>query len=282
MSRSVIVTGASTGIGRATALHLDGRGWTVFAGVRRREDGQALADRSSQRLEPVILDVTKERAIERVAAEIDESVGEEGLTGLVNNAGVFIGGPLELLPLEDFRGALEVNLTGQIAVTQAMLPALRRARGRIVFITSIGGRIAAPFGAPYHASKWGLEAVAESLQGELAPFGVQVSTVEPATVTTEIWRKGQEYGNEARERMGEEGERLYGRAVDAMFAVAREADERGIPPERVARVIERALTTSRPRARYLVGREARVMVAVRNLVGPRRWSRLARRQMRLP
>jgi NAD(P)-dependent dehydrogenase (short-subunit alcohol dehydrogenase family) len=282
MSPSVLVTGSSTGIGRATALHLDRAGWKVFAGVRRREDGQALAEQSSDRLEPVLLDVTKEREIGRAAGEIDEAVGKPGLSGLVNNAGVFVGGPLEYVPLDDLRYELEVNLVGQVAVTQALLPALRRARGRILFITSVGGRITSPFGAPYHASKWGLEAIAECLRGEVEPFGVEVATIEPGTIDTEIWRKGGEYGDELRDRLGEEGERLYGPAVDAFAEAALAAGRRGISPDRVAQAIEKALTTSRPRARYLVGADARAAVVAHNLVGPRRWHKLVRRRMKLP
>jgi NAD(P)-dependent dehydrogenase (short-subunit alcohol dehydrogenase family) len=282
MSPSVLVTGSSTGIGRATAIHLDRTGWRVFAGVRRREDGRALAQETSDRFEPMILDVTKEREVRRAAAEIEEAVGKSGLDGLVNNAGVFVGGPLEYVPLDDLRYELEVNLVGQVAVTQALLPALRRAKGRILFITSVGGRITTPFGAPYHASKWGLEATAECLRGELAPQGVEVATIEPGSIDTEIWRKGTEYGEEMREHLGEEGERLYGRAVDAFAAAAEAEGRRGIPPQKVAEAIEKALTTPKPRARYLVGTDARAAVVAHNVLGPRRWSQVVRRRMKLP
>jgi NAD(P)-dependent dehydrogenase (short-subunit alcohol dehydrogenase family) len=279
---AVLVTGASTGIGRACALHLDARGYTVFAGVRDREAGRALAAEGSERLEPMLVDVTRPSEIERAAAEVAEATGGRGLGGLVNNAGVFVGGPLEYLPLDELRRQLEVNLVGQVAVTQAVLPLLRRARGRILFMTSVGGRTATPFGAPYHASKWGLEAVAEAWRGELAPFGIDVCTVEPGSVATEIWRKGTEQVHGVHEWLGEEGEALYGPAVDAMAGAARKTGERGVPPQRVAEVVETALTARRPRARYLVGADARGMVTARNVLGPRRYGRLVRRLMRLP
>jgi NAD(P)-dependent dehydrogenase (short-subunit alcohol dehydrogenase family) len=151
--RTVLVTGASTGIGRATALRLDGSGWRVFAGVRKPEDGESLWEAASPRLSPVLLDVTEPDQI-AAAAERVEREAENGLDGLVNNAGVAIPGPLETVPLEDFRRQLEVNLVAYVAVTQALLPQIRKARGRVVFISSIGGRIAFPFGGPYHASKF--------------------------------------------------------------------------------------------------------------------------------
>ena len=168
--RTVLITGASTGIGRATALRLDGAGWQVFAGVRKQEDAEALRAAGSERLTPLMLDVTDGAQIAAAAARI-EAEADGGLDGLVNNAGVAIPGPLETLPLEDFRRQVEVNLTAQVAVTQAMLPAIRRAGGRIVFLSSIGGRIAFPLNGAYHAAKFGIEAVGDVFRQELRPVG---------------------------------------------------------------------------------------------------------------
>jgi NAD(P)-dependent dehydrogenase (short-subunit alcohol dehydrogenase family) len=279
---AVLVTGASTGVGRACALHLDRQGWLVFAGVRRREDGQELAAEASDRLEPLVLDITKANEVHRATEEIAMAVDGRGLTGLVNNAGLFVGGPLELLPLDELRRQLEVDLIGQVAVTQALLPLLRQARGRILFVTSVGGRITTRFAAPYHASKWGLEAVADAWRGELAPFGIEVATIEPGIVATEIRRNGAARGNAAREDLGEEGERLYGAALDAFRTASEEAGKRGIAAERVAEVVEDALVSRRPRSRYLVGGDAKAVVAARNVLGPRRFNRFTRRVMRLP
>ncbi|HET9162201.1 MAG TPA: SDR family NAD(P)-dependent oxidoreductase, partial [Solirubrobacterales bacterium] len=172
--KSVLVTGASSGIGRATALRLDRAGWRVFAGVRKEADADSLRAGASARLVPLMLDVTDAAAIAAAAEQIAAEVGEGGLGGLVNNAGVGLLGPLETLPIEDFRRTVEVNLIAQVAVTQALLPQVRAARGRIVFVSSVGGRMAMPFGSPYHAAKFGLEAVADSLRRELRPWGIAV------------------------------------------------------------------------------------------------------------
>src|SRR4051794_39187352 len=178
--RSVLVTGASTGIGRATAMRLDSSGWRVFAGVRKQDDAESLRAEGSERLVPVILDVTDPEQIaaaaERIGAESDE-----GLQGLVNNAGVAVPGPLETIPLDDLRHQLEVNLVAYVAVTQALLPQIRRAAGRVVFLSSIGGRIAFPFAGPYHASKFATEAIGDVFRQELRPWGIEVAIVEPGS-----------------------------------------------------------------------------------------------------
>ena len=174
---AVVVTGASSGIGRACALHLAALGLQVFAGVRRAEDGAALQAASSARLTPMLLDVADETSIRAATDTITAAVGEAGLAGLVNNAGIGVAGPLEFLPLAEFRTQLEVNVTGQLAVTQALLPLLRQGRGRIVNMGSIGGRIAAPFVGPYSASKFALEALTDALRMELRPWGLHVAIV---------------------------------------------------------------------------------------------------------
>src|ERR671924_841119 len=174
-SGAVVVTGASTGIGRATALLLDGRGYRVFAGVRKEADADELRRRGSDPLTPVTLDVTEADQIESARERVAEAVGKGGLVGLVNNAGVGGGGPIEFMPLDELRGTLEVNLIGQVAVTQAFIPLIRKARGTIVFIASIGGRVASPFMSPYNTSKFAVEAVGESLRHELRPWEIDVA-----------------------------------------------------------------------------------------------------------
>jgi NAD(P)-dependent dehydrogenase (short-subunit alcohol dehydrogenase family) len=272
----VVVTGSSTGIGRACALELDRRGFTVFAGVRKEADAEAVRAAGSDRLQPLILDVTESQQI-AAAAELVAEASPAGLAGLVNNAGVAIAGPVELIPIEDFRRHLEVNLIGQVAVTQALLPALRRARGRVVFLSSIGGLMANPYMAPYHASKFGIEAVGDSLRQELRQFGVQVSIVEPGSVSTPIWEKGRGTAEAIRERFTPEDDALYGEKVSRIGEVATEVGARGVPPEKVAAVIGQALTAKRPKTRYLVGADARVMVLMRRLLPDRLGDRLVSR-----
>jgi NAD(P)-dependent dehydrogenase (short-subunit alcohol dehydrogenase family) len=181
---AVVITGASTGIGRACTLLLDALGFQVFAGVRKAEDGESLRRATSARLTPVFIDVTDEQSIAAAAKSVSQEVGDAGLVELVNNAGIAIPGPLEYLTLEELRRQLEINLVGQFAVTQAFLPLLRKTRGRIVNVSSLAGKLTTPFNGAYSAAKHGMEAFSDSLRMELAPWGIHVSVVEPGTIAT--------------------------------------------------------------------------------------------------
>jgi NAD(P)-dependent dehydrogenase (short-subunit alcohol dehydrogenase family) len=250
--RTVVVTGASSGIGEACAARLAGRGWRVLAGVRRDEDADRMAALAG-RVEPVPLDVTEPVSVAAAA----ERLGDGSLAGLVNNAGIAIAMPLEFLPLDELHRQLDVNLVGQLAVTQAFLPHLRRARGRIVNVGSIAGRSALPFLGAYAASKHALEAVTDALRVELRPFGIEVAIVEPATIATPIWKKG---GERLRGLLGELPEsvtELYGRRMEAFRKAAADAERRAEAADLVAVAVEHALTAERPKTRYLVGRDAR-------------------------
>jgi NAD(P)-dependent dehydrogenase (short-subunit alcohol dehydrogenase family) len=258
---------------------MDEAGWRVFAGVRREEDAATLRDAGSERMIPVPLDVTDGGQIAAAADLVAETVGGLGLDGLVNNAGIALPSPLETLPIEDFRRQLDVNLTGQVAVTQAMLPAIRRAKGRIVFITSIGGRIAFPLTGAYHAAKFGLEAVGDVFRQELAPWDISVSIVEPGSIDTPIWERGEREADEI--GAGTAREELYGAVVERYREVLRKTAERGIPPARVAASIEHALTAARPRTRYLVGLDAKAQARAKALLPTRATDRLIARAMRL-
>jgi NAD(P)-dependent dehydrogenase (short-subunit alcohol dehydrogenase family) len=275
--RSVLITGASTGIGRATALRLDAAGWRVFAGVRKEQDAEALRAAGSPRLRPLTLDITEAGQI-AAAAELVEAESGGGLDGLVNNAGVAIPGPLETLAIEDFRRQVEVNMTAHVAVTQALLPAVRAARGRIVFISSIGGRVAFPLTGAYHAAKFGIEAVGDIFRQELRPWGISVSIVEPGSIDTPIWERGERTADQ----LGTpEREALYGKAVEGYRQVVKDTAERGIAPEKAAKAIERALTVSHPRARYLVGLEAKLAARAKLLLPTPIFDRIVARQMNL-
>lgn len=277
--RHVVVTGASTGIGRATALHLKSLGFVVHAGVRRDADADALAREAGAGLRPLLVDVTDAQQVAAAAGAVAEAAGSAGLWGLVNNAGVAVPGPLEFLPLDDWRRQLEVNLTGQVLVTQALLGQLRAARGRIVNVTSIGGLIAFPFMAAYHAAKFGLEAVTDSLRRELRPWGIHVCAVEPGSVATKIWERGQETSERVRAGLPAQADQLYGTALDSYEAVARQTGERGIDPIEVARVIEHALTARRPRTRYLVGRDAKLQARLAKVLPDRVLDSIIAREM---
>ncbi len=276
--RSVLITGASTGIGRASALRMDAAGWRVFAGVRREEDAAALREAGSERLTPLMLDVTDSAQIAAAAARIGEEVGEAGLDGLVNNAGVALPSPLETMPIEDFRRQIEVNLTGQVAVTQALLPRIRAARGRIVFISSIGGRIAFPLTGAYHAAKFGVEAVGDVFRQELRSWGISVSVIEPGSIDTPIWDRGERAADEMGGRSPGR-EELYGKVIAGYRKVIKDLAERGIPPEKVADVIAHALTARRPRTRYLVGLDAKVQARLKIVIPNRVFDRVIARVM---
>lgn len=271
---TVLISGASTGIGRATALRLAASGWTVLAGVRKTADGEALRVDGGERVIPLQLDVTDPEQIERAAERVGE-LAPGGLDALVNNAGSAVGGPLELLSMDQVRNLFDVNFFGHVAVTRALIPALRRAHGRIVLISSVGGLVTTPYMAPYHASKYALEAVGNALRMELAGSGIQVALIEPGSVATPIWEKNRDQVDDF--PIPEELKGEYGRVPAAMGKTLRSTARRGIPPERVAQTIERALSAKRMRARYLVGRDAYVMVWASRLLPDLVFDRVARR-----
>ena len=248
-SRSVLITGASSGIGAACATRLAGKGWQVFAGVRKP------GDRPEGTTE-VLLDVTDADAIARAA----ETVGDR-LDGLVDNAGIAVAAPLEHLPLDELRRQLEVNVIGQLAVTQALLPALRAAQGRVVIVGSIAGKSALPFLGAYAISKFGLEAMADSLRVELEPDGMHVSLVEPGTIATAIWTKPQPVAD----TLPPEAVERYGARIEKFRKLAAKRSANAAPVESVAEAVEHALTADPPRTRYLVGRDARIRATLERL-----------------
>jgi NAD(P)-dependent dehydrogenase (short-subunit alcohol dehydrogenase family) len=275
---AVLISGSSTGIGRACALRLGQAGFAVFAGVRNRSDAESLQAEGSELLEPVILDVTDEATIAATRERIEE-VTAGRLAGLVNNAGIGVGGPIEAVALDDLRRQFEINVTGQVAVTQAMLPMIRAARGRVVFMASIGGRIALPYLAPYSASKHAVEALGDSLRREMMPFGVEVSIVEPGAVATPIWDKGSEQISQIRDGAAPEHVKLYGESLQKFEQLFIDAGRQGVSPDEVAKAVEHALTARRPKTRYLVGRDARVRAIMRKYMPDRFLDRGIARQL---
>jgi NAD(P)-dependent dehydrogenase (short-subunit alcohol dehydrogenase family) len=273
---AVVVTGASSGIGEATAQSLARLGFEVFAGVRTTADEERVR---GERIVPLRIDVTEAESIEAAAEQVAAACGAAGLAGLVNNAGIAVTAPLEYVPLEELRRQLEVNLVGQVAVTQAFLPALRRARGRIVNVSSIGGRVALPLLGPYAASKFALEAVTDSLRRELRPWRIEVVSVEPSTIATPIWDKGAETAEGIVAGLPPEAEQRYGRLFDTMRAIAARGVADGLPPQAVADVVLHALTATRPRTRYLVGRDAKVSARLAALLPDRLFDAIVARML---
>jgi NAD(P)-dependent dehydrogenase (short-subunit alcohol dehydrogenase family) len=269
----VLVTGASTGIGEATVLHLKSLGFDAVGAVRKDEDAERLEARG---VRTVRIDVTEP---DQIAAARDE-LGDIALAGLVNNAGIAVAAPLEFLPVDRLRQQLEINLIGQAAVTQAFLPALRRGGGRIVMVSSIGGRVALPLVGAYNASKFGLEGMSDSLRRELRSQGVEVILVEPGGVKTPIWNKAGQLADDMLEDMPPEAERLYGKLIAAVRAGTNKiATETGAEPTAVAEAIGRALTADRPRTRYLVGRDAKMRAAMSRVLPDRVMDRMISRAL---
>ncbi len=254
---TVLVTGASSGIGQSLALYLSEAGWTVYAGVRRDEDGDALGSAASGELRPVRLDVTRPA---EVAAVVDAIRAGGGLSALVNNAGVYMGGPLELMSDDEVDATYQVNVVGLIRVTRACLPLLRDSGGRIVNISSISGLVAMPGASVYAGSKHAVEAISDSLRVELSAFGIRVIAVEPGSIDTEIWPKAAARDERlANDRP--ELRRLYRPLIELLEKLDR--NPRGIPPEKVAAIVHEALTSDSPRNRYLVGNDARLLSRLR-------------------
>jgi NAD(P)-dependent dehydrogenase (short-subunit alcohol dehydrogenase family) len=268
---SILVTGASTGIGAACALGFDRLGWEVFAGVRRPEDGKELEARATGRLRSLLLDVTDLPSVEAAAVEMAAAVGQSGLTAVVNNAGIAVGGPVEYITVDQWRRQFEVNVIGQMAVTRAVLPLIRRSArpGRVVFMGSIGGRVASPFIAPYSASKHAIEAIAESMRHELADTDIATVVIEPGAVRTPIWDKAESDADDIEADLPAEGRERYGPAIAGLRKAMQFQARTGVDPAVVAAVVVRAVTSERPAARYLVGRDAKVMAVVARLLPDR-------------
>ncbi len=275
--RYVLITGASSGIGRACALDLDARGFHVFATVRRAADARSLAAEASPRLRTLRLDVTDPASIAAAAATMGEASGSDGLWGLVNNAGIALAAPLEAMPLDDFRRQFEVNVFGVMAVTQAFLPLVRRARGRIVLMGSIGGISVIPFVGAYCASKFALEAMADSLRMELGPWGIEVAIVEPGTVATPIWHKGEAEADAILARAEPSVAALYRERMERLRRVVAASARRGVDPGVVAGAVRHALTAKRPKTRYLIGPAARLRWLLQRLLPDRLRDRILHR-----
>jgi NAD(P)-dependent dehydrogenase (short-subunit alcohol dehydrogenase family) len=264
-----VVTGASTGIGEACVARLAARGATVFAGVRREADGDRLRERIGARVRPVLLDVTDGAQVHAARDTVAARLGDEPLDGLVNNAGIAVGGPVEYLPVDAWREQFEVNLFGVVETTKSFLELLRRGPGRNVIVGSVSGRLASPMLAPYAASKHAVEALAESLRHELRDWGIWTAVVEPGAVATPIWDKGREQASRLEAELPAVALDRYRRFIDVVQRGIEQQEKAGVEPDKVAQVVERALVAPRPRARYLVGVDAYVQAALARFVPDR-------------
>jgi NAD(P)-dependent dehydrogenase (short-subunit alcohol dehydrogenase family) len=260
---AIFVTGASTGIGRATVERLAADGYAVVAGVRREADVPSAATGH------VLIDLAEPESVATAAKDVLE-LTDGALAGLVNNAGINVNGPFEVLPIEEWRRQFEVNLFGQLTLTRELLPMLLAGRGRIITVGSVGGRFSAPFLGPYSASKFAVRAWMDALRHELAPHGVKAILIEPGAIDTPIWNKGNAHADTVLGGMSEEQKSRYDGQVAGARKLAALAERNAIPPAKVADVIAKALTTSRPSGRYLVGTDAKAQALI--AVAPTRLS----------
>jgi NAD(P)-dependent dehydrogenase (short-subunit alcohol dehydrogenase family) len=258
MAKAVLITGTSTGIGRACAERMAADGWTVYAGVRKEADGEEVARALSGDVRPVLLDVTIPAQLEAVVARLEGELGERGLEGLVNNAGVAFGGPFEALSDEDWQHHFDVNVFGVVRTTRALLPLLLRAKGRIVNIASVSGRVGMSMFSPYSAGKHAVEAISESLRFELSDHGVRVACVEPGIVQSAIWAKGDDLFAEIERDLSPEVVARYRRHIDMLGGFLDDGARHGIPASRVAKTVAHALESPRPKHRYLVGPDGKL------------------------
>ena len=274
---SVLVTGAARGIGRSIVEHLAAGGWDVIAGVRKDQDAAAITKVDPQRISSVILDVTDAAHI----AALSESLPER-LDAVVNNAGIAVSGAVETVSPDEWRKQLEVNVIGQLAVTQAVLPRLRRSKGRIVFISSLNGKVSFPLLGAYCASKFALEAAADALRIELRPWGIPVVLVEPAQTDTDVWRTADAVAQETEAALTPEHRALYARHIAGMKKFIPVSQRMAVSPEKVSAVVEEALTARRPRARYVVGIGPKVQVTLLTNLPTRARDRVLRMVSRQP
>jgi NAD(P)-dependent dehydrogenase (short-subunit alcohol dehydrogenase family) len=268
---AIFITGAASGIGLVSAQRLERLGFRIFAGVLPGEDTAPLRNSLSKEAQIIPLDITDAGQIASMQAELEQALGDEGLHGLFNNAGVAITAPIELVPVEALRRQIETNLIGHFAVTQALLPLIRKARGRIVNTSSLAGRVAMPGMGPYSISKFALEALTDTLRLELREWGIHVAAIEPGVIKTPIWKRGVAYTDEIVAEVPETLRRLYEPLLNALRNVSQRSAETGASAELVADAVEHAFTTPRPRTRYLVGSDARRAALVAWLL-PNRWA----------
>jgi len=252
--RAVVITGCSTGIGKTCALTLVRAGYHVFAGVRKTADGEALAKEAGEGLTPLRLDVTDADQVRAAAEQVREALGEQGvLAGLINNAGIAVYGPLELMPIETLRYQYEVNVIGHVAVTQAFIPLLRRDKGRVIIIGSSSSFLTPAFLGPYASSKCALASIADAFRRELLPWGIEVCLMQPGAVITPLWDKSISDGDTWFEGLPESLRRLYAKGYGAMRNMFKEKSGKGVTAEKLADRVLDALTKAKPRTHYPMG-----------------------------
>ncbi|MBY0215424.1 SDR family oxidoreductase [Paenibacillus illinoisensis] len=274
----VVVTGTSSGIGRATAEQLAAEGFHVLAGVRRQEDADKIKQNN---IEPMILDITASDTLRALAERVEQDPLGRPLRAVVNNAGIAVNAPLEMVPLDEFRRQIEVSVIGQVAVIQALTPALLKSGGRVVNIGSVGGKISMPGFGIYSAAKYAMEAINDSLRREMSSFGLKVIMITPGGVSTSLSEKGVTTADRLSKLMTPDQHRRHDRLFDAVKAQAESWATSGIPPKKVAEVVSRAIHASNPRTRYTAGRDSALLTRLVRILPDKLLDRMLRSQMKL-
>ncbi|MDA0667897.1 MAG: SDR family oxidoreductase [Planctomycetota bacterium] len=275
--RNILITGASTGIGRAIALDLASRGDQVIGTVRKQEDADALLAATPTGALPIrslLLDVTDGASVLRAAEELEEQLQGAGLHGLINNAGVAITAPLEYIPIEDFQLQMEINLIGLLRTTQAFLPMVKKARGRVINISSIAGRLAFPLAGPYHSSKHALEGLSDVMRLEFRRYGIEVVVIQPGAIRTPIWGTAAKKSAEIGKKLSRQALKDYGKLIQQVGKASAQAGENGEDPQLCADAVRTALDATRPRTRYIVGRNAKIGMFLRRILSDRRMDKI--------
>lgn len=281
-SKVVLISGASSGIGRAAALRLAAAGFDVYAGVRNDQAAEALRATSAGRLTPIFLDIADPDSIDNAVHELERPLAANGLAALVNNAGISVSGAIEYLPMEEWRRQFDVNFFGHIDLTRRLLGATRRARGRVVFISSVGGFSATAMLAPYNASKFAIEGLADSLRQDVAPFGVTVAVVQPGATRTGMLDAVDETAERAVAYLGDDGGEIYRATGDAVRDAFKRMAGSAADPELVAEAIEHAITSSKPKTRYRVGMDTRMQAIFTRFLPDTLMDRLKRNFLKTP
>ncbi|MEK4849021.1 SDR family NAD(P)-dependent oxidoreductase [Paenibacillus sp. FSL H7-0756] len=274
----VVVTGTSSGIGRATAERLAAEGFHVLAGVRRQEDADTI---KRTNIEPVIVDVTNTGTLKALAERVEKDPLGRPLRAVVNNAGIAVNAPLEMVPLDEFRRQIEVSVIGQVAVIQALTPALLNSGGRVVNIGSLGGKVSMPGFGIYSAAKYAMEAINDSLRREMSSFGLKVIMITPGGVSTGLSEQGITTAERLAKLMTPDQHRRHDRLFDAVKAQAEAWAKDGIRPEKVAAVVSQAIHVSKPRTRYTVGRDSALLTRLVRILPDKLLDRMLRSQMKL-
>ena len=269
--KSILISGCSTGVGRATALLFSSKGYKVFAGVRKDADAESLRQSDpAGNIEPVMLDITNQSQLDVVVANLDAQLADSGLTALVNNAGIAEGGPLEFIDPDVIRKVFEVNTMGPVILTQRFLPLIRRAKGRIITVGSFSGKVSTPMGGAYSISKYGIEAFNDALRRELAPFGIHVSLLEPGAIATPMLQNAPAKAKKGMQELPEQAREYYRSAFEGFVRYFAQMNENAISPDEAAKVIEHAVESLKPKTRYLVTKDAK-LANFMNWILPDRW-----------